>query len=128
MPSGRTLLIVGVCLLVLGPLLWKYVIGPPIARRQSWEGTLIEKYTKTHGGRFKWYSYHWRVECDDGRIRNPDVDHLLWVSADVGSRLRKTKGERYPRVVGPPDGVRLLREKMGDKFPEDLRHLVPVEE
>jgi hypothetical protein len=128
MRSGRTLLIVGVGLLLAGPLLWKYVIGPPLARTQSWEGTLVGKYTKTHGGRFKWQTYHWRVECDDGKTRSVDVDHIMWVSVRDGSRLRKAKGERYPRVVGPPTGLNLLQEKMGDEFPKELEHLVPVQE
>ena len=59
-------------LLVVRPWLYTYVIWPPLAMPQTWEGTLIKKYEKRYGpyGR---RTYHWRVRCTDGKTRTCDV-------------------------------------------------------
>jgi len=127
MKSPRFILIAIASILVLGPLLWLYVIRPPLARSERWEGVIVERFEKAHGGNFKYHTYHWRVECEDGATRSVDVDTALYTSVRVGDRVCKLKGDRYPRPVGR-SGLNLLEEQMGDEFPDRLRHLVPVEE
>lgn len=112
--------------LVARPWLYTYVIWPPLAIRQAWEGTVIEKYEERYGP-YGSHTYHWRVECTDGETRTCDVSHALYVGVNKGETVRKEKGKRWPQVVGPPNGYTLLQHEMGDEFPERYRPLVPVQ-
>jgi len=122
------IVIIFASLLVIGPIFWKYVIRPPLARNEAWSGTLLERSEKRRGGNYRHTLYYlWKVKCDDGKTRTVDVDNMLWLSADPGDRVEKRKGERYPRLAGR-SGLNMLKEQMGEDFPEKYEPLVPVEE
>lgn len=118
-------LIVLASFLVLRPYLYTHVIWPPLATRQAWEGRVVERFEKRYGP-YGPRTYHWRVECEDGKTRTCDVPNLLYVSAHPGDTVRKEKGARWPQLVGAPNGLSLLQEKMGEDFPEKLRPLTPA--
>jgi len=126
-PSWRGLLILFALVLVGGPFIWHYLIRPQSAKWEAWEGVVVERFQRHYQGRYgELTTYHLRVECPDGRRRNVDVTGTMWIGMNVGTRLRKTKGERWPRIVGAPNGLNLLEKEMGKDFPKQLRPLVPV--
>ena len=130
MHTRRSLLTMGVVVLagflVLEPYLYTYVIWPPLARRQAWQGTITQGRERQYGP-YGMHTYHWRVQCDDGAVRWADVSYVLYVSVRPGTVVRKEQGERYPRPVGPPNGFTLLQSQRGQDLPQALRPLVPVE-
>lgn len=126
MRSVRGVLIATVVLIVLGPMVWYPYLRPLLATREVWEGTLVARFQRSYGGDYEYHTCHWRVRCADGRTRTMAVTSVMWTSAQVGAPLRKRKGEHYLRLVGTPNGMNLLQEKMGDEFPKEFAPLIPV--
>lgn len=112
--------------LVLRPYLYTLVLWPLLAKQQAWEGRVVEQFEKRYGP-YGLSTFHWRVACEDGKTRTCDVPSALYLTVRPGAEVRKQRGERWPRPVGPPNGATLLQEQMGESFPEQLKPLVPVE-
>ena len=107
--ARRSWLPLAVIVGLVGYAAWKYVAKPALARRDSYEGTIMEKYDKAHG-QYARYSYHWKVKCTDGKVRSVDVPRSLWIMSHLNEPVRKVRGERWPRLprVDESPGRKLL--------------------
>jgi hypothetical protein len=112
--------------LIARPYLYTYVVWPLLAKGQAWQGVVTTAYERQYGP-YGMSTYHWRVQCDDGQVRTADVSLAIYAGVHPGATVRKIRGERYPRPVGPPNGFTLLQQRQGEAFPKELRPLVPVE-
>jgi len=116
--TSRSWVILAVGLGALGILTWKFGVKPVLATRDAYEGTIAEKYKKSHGGQYTRYTHHWTVECTDGETRSVEVKRTLWMLSSVGSPVRKIRGERWPRLpeVDRSPGRKYL-EKLLEEYP-----------
>ena len=124
----RIWLIICALLFVLYPYIRYSLLDPIFSRWTAWEGTIERVYTREHQSRWGSHTtYHWRVRCTDNKVRNVTVNLLLSL-AHPGTRVRKVRGERWPQIIDRRNGYNLLEEQMGQRFPRQLRPLVPQPE
>ncbi len=91
---------------VAGVLGWEFGIKPTLAKRQAYDGTILEKvkdwnwlsFGRRHSRGHRRWDYSWRIECSDGQEREIEVPYHLWRRAKQGDPIRKLEGERWPQI------------------------------
>ena len=121
--SRKSALVLFLILLFGCPLVWRHGIQPVIAKQSAWEGTIDKRYQEEHrSGKYRIYhTYHWVVQCTDGKFRTVEVTFPLYMASDPGVAVRKLKGERWPRLIKMEKRHRHpALDQIEDKLPKEL--------
>ena len=88
-------------------LRWEFGIKAPLAKRQAWEGTLVETQQSrrwwkglkhSFDSEHEYYNYYWVVKCTDGKTRTAEVPWGFSTIVKPGDPILKVKGKRWPEL------------------------------
>ena len=108
MPAKYKRILRPLAVLAVVALAWQFGIKPRMKRYETWSGVVKEHYflygQSTVGADrptdpSKSRRFYWKIECDDGAVRDEVIPHKLWRSVPDDARVIKESGKRYPTVV-----------------------------
>ncbi|MDP8257718.1 MAG: hypothetical protein P9M14_18380 [Candidatus Alcyoniella australis] len=81
---------------------WGFVISPAIDKGQVYEGTVVEKVTKSKWGHWFDQSNQYKrrylvIQTQQGKRVHARVPQHVYRDFEVGDAAIKVKGERYPK-------------------------------
>jgi len=99
---------IAVAVLTLGGLAgYEYLYKAPQQKSQQFEGTVVDsskerdllKTNRRDPGAVENHTFYLSVKTDAGTVRKVEVEHFTWANAEKGDPVKKSAGERYPKLM-----------------------------
>jgi len=80
------------------------------ARRQQWDGTVLESYRtrcwlrgpmKPMQPEYRYYNHYWKIRTKEGKTIDVAILQTVWGEAKPGDAVHKKLGERWPQLDSP---------------------------
>jgi hypothetical protein len=86
---------------------YEYLYKAPQQKRQQYEGTIVGSSKERHllktdrrdPGAVENHTFYLSVKTQAGEVRKVEVDHYTWANAEKGDPVKKSAGERYPKLM-----------------------------
>ena len=99
---------IAVAVVTLGALTgYEYLYKAPQQKSQQYEGTIVGSSTERDllktdrhdPGSVDNHTFYLSVKTQAGTVRQVEVDHYTWANAEKGDPVKKSAGERYPKLM-----------------------------